>query len=407
MNAKRTPATEQYDAIVDFEKTVETVPTSAYGLVKFTYDIGPELCAPAPAEPLFHDLRDPTIEPRLCPGSDFWPSKAATDVVVTGSAWHRGGVAGTTCRVKLEVGQHSKSIIVFGKRVVTMGSAGIPVFGEPEPFTEMPVINANAYGGWDARVPMPHSDAFVDVMARQFDHPGVYPRNPFGKGYVVVPEMPDNEVELPNLEDPQDLLTPERFFVHDARLWYRQPLPWCLDWSAPIMFHRYVWLGGDAWFPAPDDALLPEVNRGMLPPSYREAAAALDMPLSAPLPFLQEASLGMVVFNLREGTRIGLSGMHPEVETFSFVVPAPPQIVFSLGDAWEPATPRIHSVLLLPGRKKLQIVYGATYAPLSRKYVPGVHARIPLAMRVDRDPPILYEPPPTIGEAHRAAQSRG
>ena len=69
--------------------------------------------------------------------------------------------------------------------------------------------------------------------------------------------------------------------------------------------------------------------------------------------------------------------------------------------------PLLHSVLVLPGRQKLQLVYGASYGPLRGKYVPGVHARIPLALRIDDDPPIAYECPPTIGEAYRDQQKAG
>lgn len=401
----RAPATERYDALVDFDKTLDTAPTSAYGLVKLTYDIGDGSSALAPAEPLFHDLRDPNIEPRLCAGSDFWPHKLATDVVVTGSAWHAGGAAAPQRTVTLHVGERSKSVAVFGRRVVSMSASGAPSFSDPEPFVEMPVVNANAYGGWDARVPMPRSDAIADIVARQYEHPGIYPRNPFGKGYVVVPEMPDNEVELPNLEDPSDRLTPERFFVRDPAQWFRQPLPWCLDWSSPLMYHRCAWLGADAWYPAPGDELMPEVQRGLLPPRYRAVAKELAEQLGAPLPFLQEASLGMVMTDLAPDTPFSIAGMNPEAPTLSFVLPAPPRMAFRLGGDWEPAAPRLHSVLILPGRRKVQLVYAATYAPLPRKYVPGVHAHIPLALRVDDDPPIVYEAPRTIGELHRSARS--
>lgn len=407
MTAPRTPATERYDALVDFDKTLDPAPTSAYGLVKLTYDLVDGACVPAPAEPLFHDVRDPAIEPRLCAGSDYWPHKVGTDVVVTGSAWHPGGAAAPQRTISLMVGAALKSVAVFGRRVVSRGALGAPVFSDPEPFVELPVVNANAYGGWDARVPMPASDALADVVARQYDHPGIYPRNPFGKGYVVVPELPENEVELPNLEDPSDRLTPERFFVRDPALWYRQPLPWCLDWSSALMYHRYVWLGADAWFPAPADELLPEVRRGVLPPRFREAAAEFADAPGAPLPFLQEASLGMVLHGLRPGTPIAVTGMHPEVQRLSFALPPPPRLSFSLGDGWQPAPARLHSLLVLPGRLKVQLLYGASYGPLGRRYVPGVHARIPLALRVDDDPPVAYECPPTIGEMHRARQEGG
>jgi Uncharacterized protein conserved in bacteria (DUF2169) len=402
--AERTPATDRYDALVDFEESLETAPRFAFGLVKFTFDLTPEGCVPAAPEALFHDLRDPTLEPRLCPGTDFWPTKLATDVVVTGSAFHLEGAEAPFRLVTLQVGRTYKQVAVYGGRRVTMGAGGVPVFSEPEPFAEMPVINANAYGGWDARVPMPFSDDLKDVMMRQYEHPGIYPRNPFGKGYVVVPELPENELELPNLEDPHDLLTPERFFVRDPRLWYRQPLPWCLDWSSAVMFHRYVWLGTDAWFAAPADTELPEVVRRMLPPGYRQMAASLLDQLGAPPGFVQEASLGMAFAGLEPGTPVAISGMSPEYPTLRLALPAPPRIAFSLGEEWQQVNPRLHSVLVLPRMKKMHLVYGASYGPLTRKYVPGIHALIPLAMRVEDDPPIRYETPISMGEVHRASR---
>jgi len=401
---KRKPVRDRYDAIVDYEKTSNTTPETAYGLVKFTYDLGPAACSLAQAEPLFHDLRDPNLEPRLCAGSDFWPYKTATDVVVTGSAWHRGGVAMPWRNIILNVAKRTKVIRVTGRRTVTLGPNGNPVFGSPELFTELEVINANAYGGWDARVPMQPSTDLTDILIRQYDHPGVYPRNPFGKGYVVVPQLPDNEVELPHLEDPQDPLTPERFFVRDPKLWFRQPLPWCFDWTGPLMYHRYAYLGEDAWFPAPDDERMPEVKRGMLPPKYRELFRDFKRTMVVPPPYFQESSLGMALTGLTPGTPFSVVGMNPEHETLSFLLPPPPKLEFSLEQKWEPVLPRLHSVLVLPGRRKLQLVYGATYSPLPRKYVPGVHAKIPLCMRVDGDSPILYEVPKTIGETYRESR---
>jgi len=83
----------------------------------------------------------------------------------------------------------------------------------------MPLLYQNAYGGLDNRF---HSGPFERRLHAhrrtrlQFDHPGLYPRNPVGKGYLVIPDSFD-EVELPNLEDPPDLLTAERLITAQAR----------------------------------------------------------------------------------------------------------------------------------------------------------------------------------------------
>src|ERR1035437_3273348 len=106
------------------------------------------------------------------------------------------------------------------------------------------------------------------VNGVQYDHPGLYPRNPVGKGYLVLPD-PIEGVELPNLEDPADLLTPERLVTRQPELWFRQPLPWCFEWTVGLTFPRCLYLGLDAWFPAPDGAPLGEVQRGYIPPNLR------------------------------------------------------------------------------------------------------------------------------------------
>ena len=55
------------------------------------------------------------------------------------------------------------------------------------------------------------------------------------------------------------------------------------------------------------------------------------------------------------------------------------------------------------------MVYGAT-AEMPRAFIPGIHRRIPLAIRIDDDAPLVYETPLTVkerierGEAERSAR---
>lgn len=135
---------------------------------------------------------------------------------------------------------------------------------------------------------MLHMFQFIMLEGHDCDHPGLYPRNPVGKGYMVLPG-PIEDLELPNLEDPHDLLTPERLVTGRPENWYRQPLPWCFEWSVGSMFPRSRFLGGEPWFPPPDGPELPEVARGFCPPGLRGLTE--DGPEM--LGYLQEASLGM------------------------------------------------------------------------------------------------------------------
>ena len=222
-------------------------------LVKHTYRIEGARCVLDKAEPLLFDYRAEDQEPRLSPGTDYWPRKDATDVVVQGLAFAPGGRPVPQMSVGVEVGAVSKWGRVFGTRRITWTRGGHPKIGQPEPFASMPLVLANAYGGVDWRVAVTEEDpdmANIMAMFHDTDHPGLYPRNPFGKGYFVDPD-PLPEAEMPNIEDPDDLLTEERLVVHDPRNWWRQPLPWTFDWTPATTFPRYALSlpGVDAWVP--------------------------------------------------------------------------------------------------------------------------------------------------------------
>ncbi len=399
----RTPARASYDAEVGLDPTNQTEPGFAYALVKHTYEIKggrAVLCQP---EPLLFDIwTNEELQPRFPPGSDFWVNKERTDVVICGSAFAPGGRATPSMYVSAQIGGTSKRIAVFGRRVVEWGG-GRPRLGRPEPFTEMPLTYGNAYGGLDNRVPIPadQRDEYMGLveLGMQFDHPGLYPRNPVGKGYVVLPN-PVPGLELPNLEDPSDLLTAERLLTGKPELWYRQPLPWCFDWTPGLVFPRYLHVGVDAWFPAPQDATLPEVRRGFIPANLRQNVEQQQM-MSAG--YLQEASLGMVVGTPPAGQPIVLAGMHPEEPEIRFTLPPAPSIDISIEGERLAAPALLTNLVLLPAEKRFTTVYCARTKGLPRVFIPGIHKNIPLSATINRDTPIVYQSPPTIRDRLQAA----
>jgi hypothetical protein len=399
----RTPARASYDAVVGLDPTDQTEPGFAYALVKHTYEIKggrAVLCLP---EPLLFDIwSDEELQPRFPLGSDFWVNKERTDVVICGSAFAPGGRATPSMYVSVQVGGVGKRIAVFGRREVQW-AGGRPRFGRPEPFVEMPLTYQNAFGGLDNRVPIP-ADQRDDYMrlvelGMQFDHPGLYPRNPIGKGYVVLPE-PVPGLELPNLEDPADLLTAERLITHKPELWYRQPLPWCFDWTPGLTFPRYLHVGVDPWFPSPQDASLPEVRRGFIPANLRQTVEQ-EQRISAG--YLQEASLGMAVATPLAGQPVVLSGMHPEEPEIRFTLPPAPSIDIHIeGERWAPP-PLLTNLVLYPTEKRFTAVYCARTKGLPRVFIPGIHKNIPLSVSINRDAPIVYQSPATIRDRLLAA----
>lgn len=395
----RKPIHEHYDAVVDFWPP-NAMPDFAYGLVKFTYSVDSGRCRRAKALPLFHDIRDPDTRPALMPGCEFWPTKQEVDVAVRGSAHAYGGRPVTSGRIRLTVGERMKSIAVFGDRPVTWRNGQIR-FGSPQPYASIPVTWDRAYGGYDPRVPLGKRDLTVaDMALLEYDHPGLYPRNPFGRGYVVM-DAPADGIILPNLEDPENLLTPKNLIVGDPARWYLQPLPVCFEYTSPIMFHRLCWFGAEAWFHPPPGAKLPEVQLGVLPLDFDALRGHItDAPIVQ-----QDGAIGLVFPELAGGTPVTVDGMNPEHPRISFSLPDPPKLEFLIEGKVYPARPQLTNVLIEPDFPRVSLTYVARQAEMPRVFVPGIHAKIPLSLRIDGGPVVAYDCPPTLREQKKAGPS--
>ena len=72
----------------------------------------------------------------------------------------------------------------------------------------------------------------------------MYPRNPRGTG-IIVANLAEavNELRLPNLEDPADLLTPDRLILGNPEKWPEQPLPQGFGWFPKIAYPRCSLVG--------------------------------------------------------------------------------------------------------------------------------------------------------------------
>lgn len=409
MTNERTPARGEYDAVVDLGSTPEQG-SYVYSLVKRTYAMENNGLTLVEAEPLFHDHRDEDLEPRIVAGTDFWDQKQFTDFVVLGSAFAPGGNPVPQREVSVRVGGVEKRLAVFGKRAITWSDGGAPRIDPPGPFIEMPLTAERAYGGIDWRVALPEALLEDPLVSSQLeaDHPGMYPRNPFGKGYLVEPgEVP--KLAAPNLEDPKDLLTPDRLIVKDPRVWYKQPLPWHLDWVHPMSFPRNVHFAGgmDAWFEGPEDASMPEVARGFLMPNYRQVMEARALEQGPHPCFFQGASHGLVLPSLQGAEPVVLTGMHPEQEELRFSLPRPPDLRITIEGDEQAVQPRLHHVVCRPTENRVTAVWGGT-REMTRMFIPGIHKHIPISLSVDGDTPVSYETPPTlkdqIAQAKKKAQ---
>ena len=380
-------------------------------LVKYTYEIRGGYCRLREPEPLLHDFRDENLKPRLRPGTDFWHRKRETDFVVQGAAYGPGQTSVRQMYVSVGIGRTFKKAKVFGKRFVEW-KRGKVLISPPEPFRKMPLTYANTYGGVDFRVRISEEGKrdskrlFSYICDR--DHPGLYPRNPFGKGYLVEQEEVEG-MQMPNVEDPGDLLTPERLIVGDPRYWYRQPLPCSFDWVSPAVFPRYLYLapGADAWHPAPEDDSMPEIRAGYMPAGYRSLMR--DRPLEkCPHPlFFQEASHGLRLRDVRGDETVCIEGMHPEEPVIRFCLPDHiPRVEFCVAGEKQQAAPRIHSIVCRPAEKRLTVLFAAD-VDTPKRFMPGIHKTIPVSARIDSEKPVRYDAPPTIRELLDNAKKTG
>jgi hypothetical protein len=114
--------------------------------------------------------------------------KVATDVVLIGHAHaNPAGVSEVTTGIR--VGPVQKLVRVVGDRAFAV-RGGTTYISAPRPFERIPLIYERAFGGWDRRNPNAEFHAFE-------------PRNPVGCGFRESDASDDDEMRLPNLEDPE------------------------------------------------------------------------------------------------------------------------------------------------------------------------------------------------------------
>lgn len=180
---------------------------------------------------------------------DLFPPKVATDVIVTGHAYAQGGKA-TEAMVRVAVGSNVRMLRIVGERRAEVSIDGHVRFTDPRPFESVPLSWELAYGGYDAFAhdelcpPKRRNGRRVEPSPRQ-EGVFAYPRNKIGRGYFIdVDRDRANGSLLPQIEDPNDLLTPGRFFVPHWRAWLDAPMPGGVGWVPHTWYPRMMRLLG-------------------------------------------------------------------------------------------------------------------------------------------------------------------
>ena len=292
--------------------------------------------APLDETGILHD----EMESGTSPSSKSLPEvvgfKTGTDLVIQASA--RPPYPQKKMPVSVRIGPRFHEALVMGPRRSDRINGKI-LFSEPEAFEAMELRYENAYGGPDKRfmyalmeevktiTPAEHlrraSPAAEALLSK--NHPLLYPRNRFGKGYVLEDRREFIEDRaLPNIELPGDLLTPERLVLGHFLDWPDQPLPAGFDFLDPLSFPRSAMLG----MPQPtrhDLNQVREVTTGLIPTDYCKGNAA-SKPLSDIPGMIHDmasrcASLGLWFPFLRGKEEILLAGMDPEHPEFQLRLP--------------------------------------------------------------------------------------
>jgi len=185
-----------------------------------------------------------------------------------------------------------------------------------------------------------------------------YPRNFSGRGYLIeaTPEAVE-ALELPNLEDPADRLTPERIAAGTTRGWPKMPLPASYGVMEYGWFPRFSYMGIVPLHDQdpPDFA---EVRRGFAPASItRETFLLPEHDID--FRFACSASLGLSIPYVGDGETIVLYNMHPTQEKWEIRLPGQRPEISTDGrnGKMNRTDPVIQSITIEPDHDRVTVVW--------------------------------------------------
>lgn len=318
-------------------------------LVKRTYDIVPGQAlkraeADRPLAPIdaYYDFGDAETSTVMAE-SELVAFKAMTDVVFIGKAYAPDGKPVQSLDAGLQVdGSGRKLLRLFGNRKCQFRAGLSPLFTDPRPFETMEIRYDLAYGGKDL-LSLPETPVY-------------YPRNHQGKGFAVknLKEVVHN-LPLPNIEDPQDLLTPERIVLNEPAGWRLQPMPQGLGWYQKTWYPRSFFAGVLPAYLA-TGALTREEHLGLVPKDHVALFHKKRFPSFHPR-FHNGASYGLAVPYLRGDETIRLKSLTPE-GLLHFQLPGEtPAIQLDIGLPGHELDVFMHSVCIRGEDRQVDIIW--------------------------------------------------
>jgi hypothetical protein len=315
--------------------------------------------------PLVERPRPGALPAMLDHDTDLIVNRRLTDVIIRGHA-HALGRRQTTLEVQLSIDRWVRTTRVFGDRTVEWNDFGPPRFTPPAEIEKVPLDWAFAYGGVDETARKKYGDP-VEEAARKAGAPYLpafgmfaYPRNPMGRGYVTEPSKESMDgLPLPNLELPENLLTPATLAIGDFRYWPRAPYPAGFNWLPYAFFPRSIQAGflirpyhGDQIAPRQ----FPEVKLTALTDGEIEQAAR---PGHGSIGFVQGAPVTMRLPEVPTGATIGLTNAHPDTPAWRFRFDANPPRMYlrAAGAKAVELVPHVRTLMLLPDENRLCVLW--------------------------------------------------
>jgi hypothetical protein len=206
----------------------------------------------------------------------------------------------------------------------------------------MPIRYERAYGGRD----------LVSLPGLEFH----YPRNHHGTGVAVrnIPEVVHG-LRMPNVEDPADLLTPERVILGEPERWNLQPLPHGFGWYHKTWYPRSSFVGAMPQF-VDSTTRLREESLGLVPERQIALARQFKLP-SFDSRFYRGASLGLSMPYLQGGERVVLTGLTDDGE-LEFSLPRDtPSIGLDIGLGMKTPEVVLQTVTIRVDDRELDLVW--------------------------------------------------
>lgn len=289
---------------------------------------------------------------------DVIPVKRTTDVIIHASAYG-GGARRSTASVA--IGTRKVGYNISGDRRCAYRGPGSIQFSEPEPFDAIPICYENAYGGIDENAPVPAQKTLMDFLRR---HPGAYPRNMVGRGYIITEGREAVEgLLLPNVEHPEQPLTPQNLIVGTSENWWRQPLPWSCDWFDKSWYPRSSFLAGPPSGTPLDDHEFAEVRLGWVEAGQRASADRKTLEEMVDGRYFDAASPSLVVPFLRADERIELRGMTPSGRLVVQLPGVLPRMEVRFDGKNYDLSPRLNRLVISVDEERLSLVWHGMWHP--------------------------------------------